>query len=244
MKTTLVSVITLGLLTLAAHPQAGEPAGGKLVRAIRWSEAPLPPNTTIVKSAPRGGDALLVIQTEPRPVSIALLRLDNPGIHAKAYALRGQLRYRNVEGTGYIELWNEFPAQEAGQPKPRYFSRSLAEAGPFSKLSGSAEWRDLFVPFDATQGKDLPTKLELNLVLAGAGEVEVSDLELLEFADAGAMWAAMGVGAANALTMQQQAWTTAAVSAGAVIVAVAVWFFFIRRRRAVEVRRMKAMDEA
>lgn len=243
MKTTLVSIITLGLLTLATHPQAGEPAGGKLVRAIKWSEVPLPPNTTIVKSAPGGGDALLVNQTEPRPVSIALLRLDNPGLHAKAYALRGQLHYRNVQGTGYFELWNEFPAQEAGQPKLRYFSRSLAEVGPFSKLSGSADWRDLFVPFDATQAKDLPTKLELNLVLAGAGMVEVSDLELLEFADAGAMWAAMGAGAVNALTMQQQAWI-AAVPVGAVIVAVAVWFFFIRRRRAAEVRRMKAMDEA
>src|SRR5262249_23920224 len=121
-------------------------------------------------------------------------KMENPGVKTKFYALRGKLRYKNVDGTGFLETWNEFHGNVLGQPNLRAFSRSLAEYGPFGKLSGTSDWRDVFIPFNAEGTKQPLAKLELNLVLPGTGEVEITDLQLIEFADSGAMWAALGPG--------------------------------------------------
>ena len=160
----------------------------------------------------------------------------------KFYALRGKLRYKDVDGTGYLETWNEFPEQ--GQPNIRAFSRSLAEHGPFGKLSGTSDWRDVFIPFNAEGTKQPLAKLELNLVLAGAGEVEITDLQLIEFADSGAMWGALGPGMAKANTAVSRAtW----LAVGAVVVFIIGVVLVLRlviasQHRKAEQRRMKALD--
>ena len=157
----------------------------------------------------------------------------------KFYALRGKLRYKNVDGTGYLETWNEFPEQ--GQPNIRAFSRSLAEYGPFGKLSGTSDWRDVFIPFNAEGTKQPLAKLELNLVLAGAGEVEITDLQLIEFADSGAMWGALGSGSNTAVS--RAIWL--AVGAAAVFtigVILVLRLVIASQHRRSELRRMKALD--
>jgi hypothetical protein len=237
---TALALIASATSIIAAEP----PPGGRLVLLLHWRDVPPPPVATVNKAGHEGADTLLIKHTEPKPASIALWKVESPGVTTKFYALRGKLRYKNVDGIGYLETWNEFPANEQGQPNIRAFSRSLAEYGPFGKLSGTSEWRDVFIPFNAEGAKQPLAKLEVNLVLAGTGEVEITDLQLIEFADAGAMWGALGPGMSKANTAVSWAiWL--AVSAVAVFmigVALVLRLVSASQHRKAEQRRMKALD--
>jgi hypothetical protein len=220
------------------------PPGGNLVLDLHWREVPAPPVAIVYKAGHEGTDTLLMKHTESKPASIALWKAENPGVKTKFYALRGKLRYKNVDGTGYLESWNEFPGNEQGQPNIRAFSRSLADYGPFGKLSGTSDWRDVFIPFNAEGTKEPLAKLELNLVLAGRGEVEITDLQLIEFADAGAMWAALGPGMATSNRVASLATWFAGGTAIALIIGLALtlWAIIAVQRRKAEQRRMRALD--
>jgi hypothetical protein len=221
------------------------PPGGNVVRVLRWSEVPTPPEASVNRAGYDGADTLLIKHTEAKPAKIALWNVENPGVKTKAYAVRGKVRYNNVVGISYLETWNEFPGgSEPNEPKMRAFSRALAEDGPFSKMSGTSDWRDVFIPFNAEGAKEPLAKLELNVVLAGAGEVEITELQLIEFADAGAMWAAVGPGMVKA--NPAVAWvrwfsggTVIALIIGAVL---APWAIITFQRRRAEQRRMRALD--
>ena len=235
---------TLALIASASSIIAAEPPpGGKLVRLLHWHDVPPPPGATVNKAGHEGADTLLIKHTEPKPASIALWKVESPGVTTKFYALRGKLRYKNVDGIGYLETWNEFPANEQGQPNIRAFSRSLADYGPFGKLSGTSDWRDVFIPFNAEGTKQPLAKLELNLVLAGAGEVEITDLQLIEFADSGAMWGALGPGMKANTSVSWPIWFvvgTAVVFVSGVVLVLRLVIASQHRRS--ELRRMKALD--
>ena len=237
---TALALIASATSIIAAEP----PPGGKLVLRLHWREVPPPPGAAVNKAGHEGADTLLIKHIEPKPASIALWKVESPGVTTKFYALRGKLRYKNVDGIGYLETWNEFPANEQGQPNIRAFSRSLADYGPFGKLSGTSDWRDLLIPFNAEGTKQSLGKLELNLVLAGAGEVEITDLQLLEFADSGAMWGALGPGMAKAnIAVSSSIWLV--VGAAVVFVSGVVLvlrFVIASQHRRSELRRMKALD--
>ena len=240
------TLLTALALIASATPiiVAEPPPGGKLVLLLHWREVPPPPGAAVNKAGHDGTDTLLIKHTEPKPASIALWKVENPGVKTKFYALRGKLRYKDVDGTGYLETWNEFAANEQGQPNIRAFSRSLADYGPFGKLSGTSDWRDVFIPFNAEGTKQPLAKLELNLVLAGAGEVEITDLQLLEFADSGAMWAALGPSMAKANTIVS--WAIWLVVGAAVVfvsgVVLVLRLVIASQHRRSELRRMKALD--
>ena len=235
---TALALIASATSIIAAEP----PPGGKLVLRLHWREVPPPPDAAVNKASHEDSDTLVIKHTEPKRANIALWKVENPGVKTKFYALRGKLRYKNVDGTGYLETWNEFPEQ--GQPNIRAFSRSLADYGPFGKLSGTSDWRDVFIPFNAEAAKQPLAKLELNLVLAGAGEVEITDLELIEFADSGAMWAALGPGIAKANPIVSWAiWFAVAAAAVFTIgVALVLRLVIASQQRKAEQRRMKALD--
>jgi hypothetical protein len=237
---TALALIAGATSIIAAEP----PPGGKLVLLLHWRDAPAPPGAVVNKTGHEGADTLLIRRTESKPASIALWKVENPGVNTKFYALRGKLRYKNVDDTGYLETWNEFPANEQGQPNIRAFSRSLAEYGPFGKLSGTSDWRYVFIPFNAEGTKQPLAKLELNLVLAGAGEVEITDLQLIEFADSGAMWTALGPGMVQANPL---AWLVRWVAGGTLVALIisavlAPWAIITVQRRKAEQRRMRALD--
>jgi hypothetical protein len=103
-----------------------------------------------------------------------VLTVERPQIKAPRYRLTGQVRYDNVEGTGYLEMWTHFP--DGGQ----YFSRTLGTAGPMMNLQGSSGWRAFALPFDATGAKAAPSRLVVNVVLSGKGTVYLGPLELGE----------------------------------------------------------------
>jgi hypothetical protein len=117
------------------------------------------------------GYGLKVVNNESRPVTVTVLTIDQPAVKGPRYSLSGEVRYENVDGAGYLELWNHFP--DGGQ----FFSRTLADQGPMMKLGGSSGWRPFVLPFDAT-GAPPPTRLVLNVVLPGRGTVYLGPLEL------------------------------------------------------------------
>jgi len=114
---------------------------------------------------------LKIENTTSTPMSVTVLTIDQPQIAGPRYRLSGRLRYENVEGAGYLEMWNHFPG--GGQ----YFSRTLGDQGPMMKLKGTSGWRSFVLPFDAT-GAPSPTRLVVNVVLPGRGTVYLGPLEL------------------------------------------------------------------
>ncbi|HZR29328.1 MAG TPA: hypothetical protein VFA71_11185 [Terriglobales bacterium] len=143
----------------SALQAAGQNANGKIVPA-----GPLNPE-----------ESLAIENSTSSRQTIQLLTIDQPGIKLPVYALRGRIKYEAVEGTGYLEMWNYFPGGGA------YFSRTLAETGPMKTLSGSSGWRDVVVPFFATEATTHPSKLVANLVLPGKGKVWLSSLKLFQY---------------------------------------------------------------
>jgi hypothetical protein len=110
----------------------------------------------------------------------------------RAYAIEGRIRYEGVDGAGYLEMWSDFPRQG------RFFSRTLAPAGPLGVIHGDSDWRDFQLPFDPNGGPS-PARLDLNLVLPGSGTVEIGPIEIRVLGAAG-WWSdrtagAMGGGA-------------------------------------------------
>lgn len=222
----------LSVVALAANP-----AGGRRVGEWKWeslSAGELPGK--VIKDA-RVGRVLRIERTEAAPQSVRLVTWKSPGLKTAFYAVRGQVRYEDVEGTGFLEMWNDF-----GAPG-RFFTRTMGQQGPMRTVSGTSKWRPFYLPFNGTGTSGQPVALEINLVMPGKGVVEISDMELVEFADAGAMWAGMGVPLGDVGPRSSVPWVvpaTAGLVAGAGGVAVACWW--TRQRQARELRRMRARD--
>ncbi len=128
-------------------------------------------------------DALRIENTTSQPVTIKLATLEAPRLSQSKWRLTGRIRYQNVEGEGYLELWNHFN-------QGSYFTRSLADSGPMGKIKGSSEWRDFTLPFDASTGNAQLKlmKLELNLVLPRKGVVFIGPVEVHEGFGAAGWW--------------------------------------------------------
>jgi hypothetical protein len=116
------------------------------------------------------------------------LRILGPGVvsqlTSKHYAIVGHLAYRNVAPGSFLELENWFPPDQPGNPEQFYFSRTLADAGPLAKIEGSEAGRDFALPFDATGTKSPPVRLVFKLHLMGAGQLEFTNVRLVQYPDA------------------------------------------------------------
>jgi hypothetical protein len=100
--------------------------------------------------------------------------IERPRISAARYALRGQIRYERVADGSYLEMWNYLP-------EGSFFSRSLDQDGPMARLEGSSGWRPFILPFFNREGGAPPEKLVFNLVLKGAGTVQIGTVDLVQF---------------------------------------------------------------
>lgn len=166
----------LGALSLALA--AGASAA---TRVFRWEDLQKQGRISAGKVVAEPGSPeqrLEIRNSDPRAFTATVLTIEAPQITKPRYRLSGQVRYENVEGVGYLELWNHFPGGD------QYFSRTLADQGPMMKLQGTAGWRAFVLPFDAT-GAPAPTRLVLNVVLPGRGTVYLGPLELTDEGVAG-----------------------------------------------------------
>ena len=174
------------LLVALSLALAGHAAAQPAARAFKWEELQkqgrLSAGTVLPPETGSQGHQLKIENGTPNPSSVTVLTIDRPQITTQRYRLSGRVRYEDVQGTGYLELWNHFPG--GGQ----YFSRTLGDQGPMMKLQGTSGWRPFVLPFDAT-GAPPPTRLVMNVVLQGRGNVYLGSLELSEEtgADAGSV---------------------------------------------------------
>lgn len=88
------------------------------------------------------------------------------------YVVRGKVRYENVEGIAYLEMWNIFPDGS------RYFSRTLGEYGPMQSIRGTSDWRDFELPFNLMDEKLESITLEINVVMPGKGTIKLSAMTI------------------------------------------------------------------
>jgi hypothetical protein len=130
---------------------------------LRTFAPPSPPLSWTVSSA--GGPTLKTVLT-----------VDEPGIRGPRYAIAGEVRHRDVHGSGYLEMWSVLP-------QGQFFTRTLAPEGPMKALSGSSDWRPFLLPFFNKEGAPPPRQLVVNVALPGAGSVELRKLRLLQFAE-------------------------------------------------------------
>lgn len=121
-------------------------------------------------------DDFVVVSSDGAPRTVTILTVDDPGIALSRYAIEGNVRYENVAGTAYLEMWSFFP-------QARYFSRTLDASGPLRSLQGSSDWRSFVLPFYNKAGGPPPPHLVVNVVLPGRGTVAVGPLRLVQYRD-------------------------------------------------------------
>jgi len=242
MNRTILSLAAILTFPAWISSAAEVPPGASLVKTIEWKAEKLPESGKLDTGGPEGRSYVSIENGKKEPTSIPLWETKEPGIQTKCYAVRGKIRYRGVEGVGYLDLWSSFSGTAPQEPKAKYFSRTLADRGPLQRITGSSDWRDVVLPFDGTQSKTLPAGLELNLVLAGPGSVDVTDLQVLQFADAASMWAALGGAVSGKVGMWVSRWLFGSVLVVGIVILAGVVMAIVRKKRQHELRRMRAMD--
>jgi hypothetical protein len=160
---------------VAAAMLTGTCEAQQVLRELPWTRAP----EGAVLIPPRDGRPDASIRIERREGgTIRLLRIEKPPVATPDWAIVGQVRYDGVAGHGYLEMWNVFA-------DGRYFSRTLGTDGPMGRLSGTSTWREFVLPFHSRPDTPPPVALEMNLVLPGAGTVEIGPVRLVQYAAAG-----------------------------------------------------------
>ncbi len=170
MKRILIGLCALAILSVRAENTL-------TVREINWqqikNERPETPGSVENSSAPEGHPALLLENSSGQPRTFELLAIPNPGIKTVQYAVSGRIKYENVIGDGYMEMWSQFG-------DGHYFSRTLGVAGPMRKIQGTSGWREFALPFDSTGAPAKLNQLKINLVLPGNGKVWIGPLQISE----------------------------------------------------------------
>jgi hypothetical protein len=153
---------------------AGAGAAEKLVEKVTWDAAP--ERAELEKPIAPGDTAPAVVKvvSDSGEKTVTLKIIKKPKITSRHYALMGEVKYKDVHGTGYLEMWNSFPNGGA------FFSRTLGNGGPMGSISGSSEWRKFLLPFNSTENQ-FPDELTFNVVLGGKGTVWVREVKLVEY---------------------------------------------------------------
>jgi hypothetical protein len=140
------------------------------------SRSPASAEEVIRTFAPPSPPLSWTVSSEGGPTLKTVLTVEEPGIRGPRYGIAGDVRHRDVQGNGYLEMWSVLP-------QGRYFTRTLAPQGPMKALSGSSDWRPFLLPFSNEKGAPPPRQLVVNVALPGAGSVELRNLRLVQFAD-------------------------------------------------------------
>ncbi len=166
--------VFLSILLLSCSVQAEE-----LVRAVSLSDA-------FEGATVRAGELIdedtLTVEATLGQQFQPLIEISDPGISSAVYALKGEIRYENVQGDGFLQMDNHFGARGT------FFTKSLASAGPLGKISGSSDWRVFVLPFYADSDDQaggtslLPEQLSLGLYLPGSGTVSIRGVGLYQYA--------------------------------------------------------------
>ena len=182
------------LLLVSANASAQQ-----VLHETTWDATAPPPTADATVIASDGFPLFAQLKIEnpsPQPKTVTLMVLDDPQITERRYALTGSVRYEDVEGLAYLELWSTLASGR------RAFSRTLTEEGPTQTLTGTSDWHDFVLPFAIHNDSSWPpSALELNVVLPGRGTIYVGPVRLVQYAGladpltpAGAWWGSRQAG--------------------------------------------------
>ena len=162
------------LVLLFALPATAQ----EVVEEFSWSklkaEGRLRSGTIVSAEKDGGFESLVVENRKNTPVVLHILTIDAQKITASSYVLLGEVEYENVEGTGYLEMWNHFPDGSA------FFSRTLESGGSLKSLQGTSDWRPFSLPFYLVTDPRRPSKLVFNVCLPGKGRVALAKVQLVQ----------------------------------------------------------------
>lgn len=171
----MVMVTDLVLRTLAAA------AAEEMVTRFDWSQTGATSGpATVERVTEDRRSALKISNPAGVPTTVSLLVIDRPKIESVRYALTGEVKYEGVSGDASLEMWSTFPEGSGKGSGGRFFTRTLAPMGEMGVLSGSSAWRPFRLPYNSEKSGGPPSRLELNLVLPGAGTVWVSPVQLTQ----------------------------------------------------------------
>jgi hypothetical protein len=159
---------------------------------------------------------------DSKPTTTPILSIDHPHVAGSVYQISGIVEYSDVVGDGYLEMESTFPEGEQA------VTRALDPTGSLGKLSGSSGPRSFALPLQLVAGAPPPTRLVLNVVLPGPGQVRLSGLRI------------SGDGAGAPVGAAKRGWSSRAVGLiGGTVLAVAaatvgILCAFLRYRRFAE----------
>ena len=133
------------------------------------------PGAEILRALDVGAGGTFVVPSQDAARTVSVATLDDPGIRGPRYGLMGEVRHRDVTGTGYLEMWTVLP-------QGRFYSRTLDGMGPMRALSGSSDWRRFVLPMSAATDAPPPRQILFNVVLPGGGSVELRSVRLVQWA--------------------------------------------------------------
>ena len=139
---------------------------------VDWDRTP-PLSGTVVHSTVR-------VESPSGGGTFPLAVIDHPPVDGAGYSIWGKIRYTDVQGAGYLEMWSVFPGG-------RYFSRTKDTEGPVARISGNSDWRIFEIPFRLRDGVP-PSRLEVNLILPGTGTVWIDALQLVGYPSERSGW--------------------------------------------------------
>ena len=174
-----------GLVTWALVGAAHAAMAAEVVRVVTWDGPAGVPPAPEVRPVVVDGEPRLVVEVSGRETRIFnLARIDDPGVTPPAWRLEGSFQVENLEGGLQLEMWVVY-ANGA-----RYFSRSNTWTGDSSPSStGSVPFT---LPFYPDPSSTLPTRLEVNLMLAGPGRVVLGPMRVVQLAAVTEMLAPAG----------------------------------------------------
>jgi len=179
------------------------------------------PGLTLLKEAHSDNATATIEVTASDQAAIPLLIDAQPNVGTHSYALRGEVKYEQVGGTGFLETWTNVGGNKS-------FSRSLADYGPMAKLAGTSAWREFMLPMNMMGSSAPVQQIEMNVVLPNGGKVWLRNLRL-EPMDFG-----------SPVLTPTLLMTVVVVIA--IMVALLIWRSRRRRSSETEIKRMMAAD--
>src|SRR3954467_11712320 len=159
---------------------------GLLASSCTWNDGTI--TDVQWEQTPRGGPFLegnvvgdaVHVESRPGGQTFTLIRMGfssavNPATYADGVAVVGDVEYRDVEGTGYLQMTTYQGGHRVS------VTRTLDDSGVGSALTGSSDWRDFRLacsPASVNSFSPMTMGIEIDVVLAGSGSVDVGPLRI------------------------------------------------------------------
>lgn len=117
-----------------------------------------------------GWQSLRIGNTGTTSMRCPIVTLDRIIPTSNKFAVEGLIKYQNVQGDAYLEMWTVLPDGRW------FFTRTVAESSPLQRISGTSGWRSFSLPFNLSGASPKYVKLEIDVFMPGAGTIELGPL--------------------------------------------------------------------